>query len=239
MPNAAAQRPGAARRCHPDREVIPVSHTDADLVIEPLQSHEVATAAQLLARAFAHETHFSRILPDPRRRARTLAAVMGLSVRDAQPFGHVYAARRAGGELAAVAVWLPPGRFPLGPLRSLRATPDIVRLAAHARSGLRPLLRFVSTLRGLHPEEPYWYLVAIGADPGYAGRGAGSAVLRAGTEQADAAGQACWLETQEEPTVGWYQRFGFVIHGPVLDFPEGFRSWQLRRPALRPGQERP
>ena len=163
---------------------------------------------------------------------------MHLSVRDALPFGHVYAARRAGGEVAAVAVWLPPGRFPLGPLRTLRATPDIVRMAEHAGSGLRPLLRFASTLRGLRPDEPHWYLLAIGADPGYSGRGAGSAVLRAGTEQADAAGQACWLETQEEPTVRWYQRFGFTVQGPVLDFPEGFRSWQMRRPALRPGQGR-
>jgi hypothetical protein len=72
-----------------------------------------------------------------------------------------------------VAVWLPPGRFPL----------------------------------------------AIGADPGYSGRGAGSAVLRAGTDQADAAGQACWLETQEEPTVGWYQRFGFTVQGPSAGLP--------------------
>ena len=212
--------------------------SQADPVVEPLEPREVETASQLLTRAFAQETHFRRILPDPRRRARTLAAVMRLSVRDARPFGHVYAARRPGGELAAVAVWLPPGRFPLGPLRSVRATPDIVRMAAHAGSRLRPLLRFASTLRGLHPEEPYWYLVAIGADPGYAGRGAGSAVLRAGTNQADAAGQACWLETQEEPTVGWYQRFGFTIHGPVLDFPEGFRSWQMHRPTLRTGQRR-
>jgi ribosomal protein S18 acetylase RimI-like enzyme len=209
-----------------------------DLEVDQLEPHEVEVASQLLARAFARETHFSRILPDPRRRAQTLATVMHLSVRDAQPFGHVYAARPAGGELAAVAVWLPPGRFPLGPLRTLRATPDIVRTAAHAGSGLRPLLRFASTLRGLHPKEPHWYLLAIGADPGYSGRGAGSAVLRAGTDQADAAGQACWLETQEEPTVGWYQRFGFTVQGPVLDFPEGFRSWQLRRPALRPGQGR-
>jgi ribosomal protein S18 acetylase RimI-like enzyme len=216
--------------------VIPVSH--AELVVERLEPHEVNTASRLLARAFARETHFSRILPDPRRRAQTLAAVMHLSVRDAQPFGHVYAAHRAGGEVAAVAVWLPPGRFPLGPLRSLRATPDIVRMAAHAGSGLRRLLRFASTLSGLHPDEPHWYLVAIGADPGFAGRGAGSAVLRAGTEQADVAGQACWLETQEEATVGWYQRSGFTIQGPVLDFPEGFRSWQMRRPALRPGQGR-
>jgi GNAT superfamily N-acetyltransferase len=216
--------------------VIPVNQPD--LVVEPLEPREVETASQLLARAFAQETHFSRILSDPRRRARTLVAVMGLSVRDAQPFGHVYAARRAGGEVAAVAVWLPPGRFPLGPLRSVRATPHIVRMAAHAGSRLLPLLRFASTLRGLHPDEPHWYLVAIGADPGYAGRGAGSAVLRAGTDQADAAGLACWLETQEEPTVGWYQRFGFTIQGPVLDFPEGFRSWQMHRPALRPGQGR-
>jgi ribosomal protein S18 acetylase RimI-like enzyme len=216
--------------------VIPVS--DADLVVEQLQPQKVKAAARLLARAFANETHFSRILPDPRRRARTLAAVMQLTVRDAQPFGHVYEARRAGGELAAVAVWLPPGRFPLGPWRSVRVTPDLVRMATHARSRLRPLLRFAGTLRRLHPEEPHWYLVAIGADPRFAGRGAGSAVVRAGTQQADAAGQACWLETQEEPTVGWYQRFGFTIHGPVLDFPEGFRSWQMRRPALPSRQGR-
>jgi Acetyltransferase (GNAT) family len=198
-----------------------ITVSQPDLVVEQLEPHEVSIGSQLLARAFARETHFSRILPDPRRRAQTLAAVMHLSVRDAQPFGHVYAARPAGGEPAAVAVWLPPGRFPLGPLRSVRATPDIVRMAAHAGSGLRPLLGFASTLRGLHPKEPHWYLLAIGADPGYSGRGAGSAVLRAGTDQADAAGQACWLETQEEPTVGWYQRFGFTVQARCWTSPKG------------------
>lgn len=204
--------------------------------VEPLAAGEVGAAALLLARAFHHETHFTRILPEPRRRARTLTALMRLSIRDAHPFGHVYTARAAddadggdGADLAAVAVWLPPQRFPLSRPRQLRATPDIARMAVRAGPRIGPLMRFASTLAKLHPAEPHWYLVAIGADPDRAGAGAGSAVLRAGTARADAAGQTCYLETQEESTVRWYERAGFAADGPVLDFPEGFRSWQMLR----------
>jgi GNAT superfamily N-acetyltransferase len=203
-------------------------------VVEGLARGEVGGAARLLARAFAQETHFSRILPDPARRARTLRALMRLTVRDAHPFGHVYAARAPeDGALAAVAVWLPPGTFPLTPWRQLRAAADLVRMAAHAGVRIRPLMRFATTLARLHPEEPHWYLVAIGADPAHTGTGAGGAVLRAGLDRADAAGQACYLETQEAPTIRWYEHAGFAVEGPVLDFPEGFQSWQMRRPPQR------
>jgi hypothetical protein len=59
-------------------------------------------------------------------------------LRDTLSFGHVYAATREVGsstrdQLAGVAVWLPPGAFPLSAARQLRAPPDMA--STHAQRG--------------------------------------------------------------------------------------------------------
>lgn len=117
---------------------------------------------------------------------------------------------------------LAPGtRF--DPLRSLR-----VGMGAFPfRVGWRPMRRIIGiapalerlhrTVRGTHR-----YLMTIGTRPSRQGEGLGSAVLTAGTAQADVDAVPCYLETSTQRAIDFYLRHGFDIvgreevHGHVL-----------------------
>ncbi|MFJ7069247.1 GNAT family N-acetyltransferase [Streptomyces sp. NPDC101115] len=74
------------------------------------------------------------------------------------------------------------------------------------------------------PREPHWSLALIGAAPAAQGKGQGAALLRSGLAQADAAGQAVYLESSKAANIPVYEHFGFAVReefalpggGPVL-----------------------
>jgi ribosomal protein S18 acetylase RimI-like enzyme len=82
----------------------------------------------------------------------------------------------------------------------------------------------VEAAAGHTPQEPHWSLSLIGADPAARGQGHGAALLRSGLAQADAAGQATYLESSKPDNLPFYQHFGFTVReefalpggGPVL-----------------------
>jgi GNAT superfamily N-acetyltransferase len=62
-----------------------------------------------------------------------------------------------------------------------------------------------------------WYLWIMGGRPKSWGQGLGSALLEAGTSQADEDGLPCSLETHNLDNVSHYGRFGFetIFEGPL------------------------
>ncbi|MCF3118097.1 GNAT family N-acetyltransferase [Streptomyces arenae] len=83
------------------------------------------------------------------------------------------------------------------------------------------------------PQEPHWSLALIGADPAAQGQGHGSALLRSGLAQADAAGLPVYLESSKPSNIPVYEHFGFAVReemrlpgeGPVL-----WTMWREPRP---------
>ena len=204
-----------------------------------LPGERLGEAAAVLARTFQDNPNFVDLFPDERVRARVLPHLQTASLRDALSFGHVYAAARGptgsgSDELVGVAAWLPPGGFPLSPLRKVRALPDMARiLAADPRSSLR-LVRFMDTLTRLHPAQPYWYLEVVGVDPTARGLGIGTRLLEPVLARADEAGQPCYLETMTERNVAWYRGLGFEVKDAEVRFvPGGPPNWTMIRPPRR------
>ncbi|CAM5241950.1 GCN5-like N-acetyltransferase [Streptomyces spiroverticillatus] len=70
------------------------------------------------------------------------------------------------------------------------------------------------------PQEPHWSLALIGADPEARGQGHGSALLRSGLAQADAAGQPVYLESSKPTNIPVYEHFGFRVR-EEFDLPGG------------------
>ena len=63
------------------------------------------------------------------------------------------------------------------------------------------------------PDEPHWFLDAIGVEPERQGEGIGAALVRWGIARAAADGVPAFLETGLIENVGYYERFGFrVVH---------------------------
>lgn len=113
-----------------------------------LPGERLAEAASVLARAFHDNPNFVDLFPNEGARSHALARMFAAGLRDALGFGHVYAAARgdvagsAGDELVGVAVWLPPGAFPLSPRRQLRALPGMAGVLAAAPRSAPRLLRY-------------------------------------------------------------------------------------------------
>lgn len=189
-------------------------------------------AAGLLARAFRDEPNFVDLFPDPATRRRALPHVFGSLLRDAGAAGRVHTATRAS-DLVGVAVWLPPGGFPLTAGRVLRTLPDGLRMAAAAPRSLARVLRFTAGAAALHPDEPHWYLAAVGVDPEAQGHGIGTRLLRPVLGEADATGRPCYLETHRRRNVAWYQTLGFEVRAETSLTRGGPRTWTMLRPGSR------
>lgn len=190
-------------------------------------------AADVLVASHAAYPAFRHVFPDPRRRLRALRPFFEATLRDAIPFGSVYAGTDAG-DMAAVAVWLPPGAFPWTGARQARAAPTLIRTMIDAPRSFPAFMRLGSNAARAHPTEPHWYLVVLGVRPSHQGHGHGSRLAAEGLHHADRAGTASYLETSDPANVAFYQRFGFTVVDHALPLvPDGPTHIAMRRPPVR------
>lgn len=197
-------------------------------MIRELDFAQYGEAVEALVRSFHANPNMVDLFPEGKR-ARALRAIFSASLRDALPYGHVYAAW-VDGHIAGAAVWLPPGKFPLSLARQVRSLPDILRLLAIVPTRIRRVLQFTTAVSRLHPSEPHWYLEAIGVEPRFQGQGIGTRLLTPVLEQADRMGIGCYLETDTEKNVSWYRKPGFAIREEGVHFvPDDPPFWLMWR----------
>jgi GNAT superfamily N-acetyltransferase len=201
-----------------------------DVEIGLLTAGRLAEAAALLARAFREDPGHVHLYPDPAARERALPHEFAAACRDGIGLGHVQAAS-AGGRLAGVAVWLPPGGYPMTIRRQLRVVPDAARLCLASPGSFARLVRYGSAVERAHPPQPYWYLEVLGVEPALQGLGIGTRLLRPVLDAADRARLPCYLETDTEANVRWYRGRGFEVRAADLELsPGGPPFWTMLRP---------
>jgi GNAT superfamily N-acetyltransferase len=176
---------------------------------------EVDGLATTLALAFDDDPLMTWLFPKSSARRRNLPAFFRALLRASLPFEEVYTA-----EGRAVAIWNPPGTFPLGWYTDAKLGFTTARLIR---------LRLLSCARGLlyvnshHPKPTHWYLQMLGTEPAWQGKGAGSAVIAPVLERCDRMGERIYLESSKESNIAFYARQGFEVTeelrvpgGPVL-----------------------
>lgn len=125
---------------------------------------------------------------------------------------------------AAAALWLPPGLEP--------DLETMLGVLANAPPEKLPVLAQVGEqIRAFHPQEPHWYLAAVGVDPARQGEGLGSTMLKAGLQLCDEQRLPAYLESSSPRNVPLYERHGFEVIGKVQpdDYPPLY-------PMLRPAR---
>lgn len=198
--------------------------------VRPLGHGEAALAGDVLADSHADYPSFAHLFPDPARRRRILRSFFAGVARDAVPFGAVDGAW-SGSRMMAVAVWLPPGRFPWSPARKARATPSFLPLAWHAPTRARAFFAVGANAERAFPDGAHWYLEVLGVRAEVQGQGFGRRLLEAGLARVDATGLAGHLETADRANVAFYERFGLAFEGELQLIPDGPPHWTMRRPA--------
>ena len=190
---------------------------------------ESHAAVVTLARAFHDDPLFNFLIPNHLSQARAALTFMSSAIADARPFGEIWVARSESMP-AAVAAWLPPGRYPRGVRRETqyisRDMRSVVRLGGRFLVGTR--LQGAMQRAHHRMEVPHWYLMLLGADPLFQRRGAGTALLAPVLARCDADAVPAYLETQKAENVPWYHRFGFEVVEEI-DVRGAPPMWAMRR----------
>jgi len=137
--------------------------------------------------------------------------------------------------VAGVAAWMPPGKFPASLVTMMLAGMVFVPLkfgpAAFGR--LMSSTNYVERLHKRDVPLRHWYLPTLGVDPPRQGQGVGSALIQPVLSRADAEGLLCYLETETAGNVAFYERHGFEV---VVedDLPRGGpHFWTMKREPIR------
>jgi ribosomal protein S18 acetylase RimI-like enzyme len=102
-----------------------------------------------------------------------------------------------------------------------------------SRQRLMQVLGTMDSERSHLMRRPYWYLLVVGVDPAFQARGIGGRLIAPVLHRADEQGLPCYLETETESNVAFYQRRGFVVVAEK-DVPGyHFHIWLMLREAGR------
>lgn len=199
-----------------------------------LEASQIPKASEVLGDSFQNDPVFLNFtFQDNQRRLSTIQWISRLMLQYARHYNTVYTTNK---ELKGVAIWIPPGQFPLNNLRLLffgaYALPFKFRL-----SKLRQFISIFLKVEELHKAnvpQPHWYLLMLGIHPRYQNQGVGSSLIQPILEKADTENVPCYLETSTEGAVRFYQRHDFEVLKKI-DFPqEGFQIWtMMREPRLK------
>jgi GNAT superfamily N-acetyltransferase len=110
-------------------------------------------------------------------------------------------------DVAAVALWIPPGAEPDGD-RIVAVLRDTVPVEQHADT-----FAVLEHMNGMHPTDAHWYLPWLAVDPCRQDAGLGRRLLARSLERVDADHLPAYLETPNPRTVPFYERHGFQIAG--------------------------
>lgn len=178
--------------------------------------------ARVLARAFIDDPIVRWPLPadvdDIEDRVRSMFTWAYVDLAD---LGMVWEA--AGGH--GVAVWVPPG----GAAQLIASDRQVrERLAALTDDGGRRYGVLWDWIEDQLPDEPHWFLDALGVEPLRQSRGIGTALVRWGLERAAADDVPVTLETGRLDAIRYYERFGFRVVGEGEPEPAGPHVWFMR-----------
>ncbi len=155
-----------------------------------------------MAEAFHDDPVLGWLMPDASRRPTRLRRFFGIELRHmVLPRGCVWTT----GDLGAAALVMPPGRWRVPPLATLREGRAFgFGMAKAARLGAAMEWRHAREVRG-----PHYYVRDVGVLPEMQGRGLGSALLAPTLERCDREGVPAYLEASSERSAALYERLGF------------------------------
>ena len=198
-----------------------------DLQLTQLAPADLAAAVDVQSRAFFDDPGFVFTFPDERSRIERLPWVMQIGIACGIRFGHV---DTTAGRMLGHAVWLPPG--------ATSVTPDRLNEVGFAdapqRMGEQGLARFGTFMAvgsAVHERlvpGPHWYLMILGVDPPFQGKGVGSALIQPTLSRADADRLPCYLDTTKQRNVWFYEKHGFRVRHEE-DIEGGLHVWMMVR----------
>ncbi|QUR65883.1 GNAT family N-acetyltransferase [Mycobacterium spongiae] len=187
--------------------------TQVTPAVRPAQRGDVRELSRTMASAFFDDPVMLWLLPDSKTRRNRLCRMFATMTRHHHlALGGVEVAC-AGSGIGAAALWDPPNQWRETRRGQLAMAPAYFRVLGF-RAGIGRAVQ--EAMKQAHPEEPHWYLAAIGSDPAVRGRGFGQALMRSRLDRCDAEHCPAYLESSKPENVPYYERFGFTVTGEIV-----------------------
>lgn len=198
-----------------------------------LKPKHMDAAAQVLARSFREDPIARYLFPNDTRRAHLLPWYLGSAVHYCSNYGEVYVTETMNG----VAAWLPPGKIRVSNYWHMFRSGMLfapLKVGPAAFSRLMALRAYTEAAHERWAPQEHWYLFVLGVEPSSQGRGIGGALMDPVLAQADSENTPCYLETQYEKNLPFYEKHGFEVvqEGTVPN--SGPRIWAMIRQPGKP-----
>ena len=195
-----------------------------------LERSQLNQAVEILSLAFTNDPIFRYFFSQINRTSQnSIKRLCKTFIQYTQPYNHVYTTEDGKG----VAAWLPPGQFPLHPLRLLQAGMYALPLMVRWRR-LKQLISFFLQIEEHHKQDvsrQHWYLALLGVAPDYQNQGVGGLLLQPILNKADNEGLSCYLEATTQSSVHFYQKHGFEVVRTVELPGSNLQVWTMKREA--------
>jgi GNAT superfamily N-acetyltransferase len=195
----------------------------------PLAASQVKQAAAVMSRAFFEDPFFTFVFPRSERCRRILPWIFERTLSHGLRRGRVLTTST----LEGVALWLGPHKTNLGAWEALLSGLFLMPILLGWRE-LQNSLRLNRLAAQLHKQTVagrHWYLVSLGVEPSLQGRGVAGVLLQPVLALADWEALPCYLETNNETNLPFYEHYGFAVAGHVQSRSGDPRTWaMLRKP---------
>ena len=188
--------------------------------VKTLAQDERSKALDIFTMAFVDDPVMRWLMPEGSVYLKNLGAAQEALGGRALQHGSAHCLADA----SAAAFWLPPG---VGPDEEAmvafgsRVPPENVRADT---GGL------MEQMEKYHPQEPHWYLAALGVDVHRQGQGLGSILMKHALVRVDREGKAAYLESSNPRNIPFYERHGFEVVGRIQAGSSPVITPMLRRP---------
>ncbi len=201
---------------------------DIEPVIQ-LAPKDKTAAVQVLTRAFHDDPLYVRLIPDEQERLQCLSWLWEATIHTSLILGEVYTTPM----LRGAACWMAPGQSDMSLWQMVRtgfALPRaVMRYRPETRQRFLEVVSLIDRVRHKVMTSKYWYLWALGVEPAYQGQGIGGLLLQPILKRADDTDIPCYLETETERNIKFYQKHGFyVVHEEHIAWLDQ-KVWMLRR----------
>jgi len=177
------------------------------MAVRHVLREDLAELEDVLMQAFADDPHLEWLYPDHGAARRSWFRV---ALEAGRRRGHTYRSTDGTG----VAIWSPPGVNSLSRADGVALYEQMAE--SHGAAGTARLDTIAAARSTLHPTEPHFYLLTLGAAT--PGRGTGAELIAPVLRTCDEQAWPAYLESSSPRNVTFYERQGFVaVHEIVVD----------------------
>lgn len=175
-----------------------------------LTKAQTKPSAEVLSRAFHNYPLLQYYFPEELERKKIALYLVSVAIFSGIRYGEIYATSP---NLEGVAVWFPPGNYPVTIWKLVRSVPlsVIFGFGRYGGGRMRQLNEYIDAVHQRLVPFGHWYLQVIGVDPQFQGKGYAGKLLEPMLARIDEEGLPCYLETIDEHNVSFYEHFGFAV----------------------------